>query len=185
MMSSLDVMLRVFVLYLLPLPGLATSAIIVFGSTQGLSPVALAMLYLLNSVIVVTTTYFITRCLFARSPLGNRILVRADTWRAATSEYLGEYGIGLGLMSLTYATTWWVAIPTGVLLQYPVLATCIAVVAGDTLLFLTYLALTLGFLSFLPVSPVYVAFVLLAVTVAVAIAQRLLRARIRKRQNES
>ncbi len=147
---DLIVSLRVFILFLLPLPGIALSAVVLYGLKNGLNGLTLSLLYLLNSLIIISLFNAVVKWIFERPRIKAKLMKKTKKGRERVMVYLGHHGIALGLMLAAYFIGWWASVLVGRLLGIETKKVLLMSVLGDVLLFLTHLAIVKGAITILP-----------------------------------
>jgi hypothetical protein len=142
--------LKVFILFLLPLPGMVLTAVIFYGLDNGLNGLVLTFIYLLNSITVVSIFNVFVGWIFERPRIKAKLIKKTEKWRERVKIYLGHHGLALGLMLAAYFVTWWAAVLVGRLLGVKTRMILLMSVLGDVLLFITHLVLVMGVITILP-----------------------------------
>jgi membrane protein DedA with SNARE-associated domain len=97
--------LKVFILFLLPLPGMVLTAVIFYGLDNGLNGLVLTFIYLLNSITVVSIFNVFVGWIFERPRIKAKLIKKTEKWRERVKIYLGHHGLALGLMLAAYFVT--------------------------------------------------------------------------------
>ncbi len=141
---------QVFILFLLPIPGFALSAVILYGLENGLNVFTLSLLYFLNSLIIISLFNAVVGWIFERPKIKAKLMRKTKKGREKAMVYLGYHGITLGLMLTAYFFTWWASVLVGRLLGVETKKIIAISVLGDVLLFFTHLAMVKGVITILP-----------------------------------
>lgn len=179
---NLLVALKVFGFFLLPLPGVATSAIILYGWSNGLNSLTLVAIYILNSVTVVSVGLALVKWIFGRPLIQTRLIKKTKGWRKKTEGYLGRYGIALGLLLASYFIGWWISILAGRILAVRHKTVWLMAVLGDVLYFITYLVLAMGTRTVLSTNPRLYVYGILLVSVIFGFIVKQIAGKIERRK---